>query len=99
MSSPMRPARRRNHAPDEEGSPAHRNTNSRVSYEVTITFENVAYKIQLGASRIANVLPTYDFISGNAVTSPAQPLQKTFRQLHATRTGVSSTCGCYAFLD
>lgn len=47
--------------------------------------------IQLGVSRIANTLPTYDFISGNnASTSPVQPLRNTSRRSHAPKAGVST---------
>lgn len=47
--------------------------------------------IQLGISRIANTLPTYDFISGNnASTSPVQTIRNTLRQSHAPKAGVSS---------
>lgn len=45
--------------------------------------------IQLGVSRIANTLPTYDFISGNnASTSPVQSLKNTLRRSHAPKAGV-----------
>lgn len=45
--------------------------------------------IQLGVSRIANTLPTYDFISGNnASTSPVQSLKNTLRRSDAPKAGV-----------
>lgn len=45
--------------------------------------------IQLGVSRTANTLPTYDFISGNnASTSPVQSLKNTLRRSHAPKAGV-----------
>ncbi|MCJ1461768.1 coiled-coil domain-containing protein mad1 [Pseudocyphellaria aurata] len=81
MTSPMRQSRRQSQALEEGGSPR-----NRVSSYNNMPAPSMAHS-RIGASRIANTQPTYDFLTGTPISPPVQSLQQTFRQSQVVKAG------------